>query len=410
MFACFNSDASGRCGSALDNMEIWIRSAERARIGYFHPPRRPTITPPTLFIGKQQFMASIGLKNVVKKYDNGHVAVNDANLEIADGEFMVLVGPSGCGKSTTLRMIAGLEAITAGDIMIGDRRVNDVQPGDRDIAMVFQNYALYPHMTVRDNLSFGLRTRKMAKSEIEARITRAAEILSIHALLDRQPAEMSGGERQRIALGRAIVRQPAAFLFDEPLSNLDAKLRVQMRIELARLHQTLGTTTVYVTHDQVEAMTLGDRITVMNNGVIQQVDTPLNLYHQPANHFVAGFLGSPAMNFLSGAVDQNRFQSGDLRYALSREVADLANCTLGFRPEELSRDSQHPALGKATVEVVERMGHETIVYFQMGGHSTVGRFAGNDQISAGDSLVLYLPADKWHVFAADGDQLRVASG
>ncbi len=352
-------------------------------------------------------MASIRLENVVKRYPNGQVAVHNANLEIADGEFMVLVGPSGCGKSTTLRMIAGLEAISEGTIHIGERCVNGVQPGDRDIAMVFQNYALYPHMTARENLSFGLRTRKMPADEIKKRVDEAAEILSIGSLLDRRPKEMSGGQRQRIAVGRAIVRHPAAFLFDEPLSNLDAKLRVQMRTELARLHQRLKTTTVYVTHDQVEAMTLGNRITVMKDGKIQQVNTPLNLYHQPANRFVAGFIGSPAMNFLTGSIDSGCFTASDIRYPLPASVTHSGPCLLGFRPEDLTTDDGFPEIGNVTIEVVERMGHETILYFRLNGESAIARLAGDTATAAGDQLTLHLPQDKWHLFSTEGDQWRI---
>ena len=247
-------------------------------------------------------MANVLLKHLDKKYPSGFHAVRDVSLEIEDGEFMVLVGPSGCGKSTTLRMIAGLEEVTGGEIFIGDRLVNDVAPGDRDIAMVFQNYALYPHMSVRQNMAFGLKMRGTPRQEIEHRVREAADILSIESLLERRPRELSGGQRQRVALGRAIVREPKVFLFDEPLSNLDAKLRVQMRAEIARLHQRLKTTIIYVTHDQVEAMTLGQRIVLMNHGVVQQVDTPMKIYRQPANRFVGSFIGSPAMNFFAGNI------------------------------------------------------------------------------------------------------------
>src|SRR5882724_7824673 len=253
-------------------------------------------------------MANVLLKQLNKIYAGGYHAVRDANLEIADGEFMVLVGPSGCGKSTTLRMVAGLEEVTSGEIYIGDRLVNEVAPGERDIAMVFQNYALYPHMSVRQNMAFGLKMRRTPKAEIQKRVNEAAAILSIESLLDRRPRELSGGQRQRVALGRAIVREPKVFLFDEPLSNLDAKLRVQMRAEIARLHQRLKTTVIYVTHDQAEAMTLGDRIVLMDRGVIQQVDTPMNIYHRPANRFVGSFIGSPAMNFFAGEVDSGTFR------------------------------------------------------------------------------------------------------
>src|ERR1041385_6755423 len=247
-------------------------------------------------------MGSVRLENVSKKFDDKNFAVNDVNLSIQDKEFVVLVGPSGCGKSTTLRMVAGLEEISDGQIYIDDRIVNDIPPKDRDIAMVFQNYALYPHMSVFDNLAFGLKMRKYSKSDIEQRVMQTAEILGIKLLLDRKPKALSGGQRQRVALGRAIVRQPKVFLFDEPLSNLDANLRVQMRTEISRLHNRLETTMIYVTHDQIEAMSMGDRIVVMKEGVVQQVDSPLNIYNMPANRFVAGFIGSPTMNFLEGKI------------------------------------------------------------------------------------------------------------
>ena len=249
-------------------------------------------------------MASLSLKNVTKVYPNGFVGVKDFNLEIADKEFIIFVGPSGCGKSTTLRMIAGLEEISSGELKIGDKVVNDVEPKDRDIAMVFQNYALYPHMSVYDNMAFGLKLRKVPKAEIDKLVHEAAKILDIEHLLDRKPKALSGGQRQRVAMGRAIVREPKVFLMDEPLSNLDAKLRVQMRIEISKLHQRLGTTIIYVTHDQTEAMTLGTRIVVLKDGVIQQVDTPQNLYDKPANKFVAGFIGSPQMNLIDAKVVQ----------------------------------------------------------------------------------------------------------
>ena len=249
-------------------------------------------------------MASLSLKNVTKVYPNGFVGVKDFSLEIADKEFIIFVGPSGCGKSTTLRMIAGLEEISSGELKIGDKVVNDVEPKDRDIAMVFQNYALYPHMSVYDNMAFGLKLRKVPKAEIDKLVHEAAKILDIEHLLDRKPKALSGGQRQRVAMGRAIVREPKVFLMDEPLSNLDAKLRVQMRIEISKLHQRLGTTIIYVTHDQTEAMTLGTRIVVLKDGVIQQVDTPQNLYDKPANKFVAGFIGSPQMNLIDAKVVQ----------------------------------------------------------------------------------------------------------
>ena len=291
-------------------------------------------------------MASVRLDNVKKVYDNSFTAVHGATLSIEDGEFVVLVGPSGCGKSTTLRMIAGLESITDGSLFIGDKRVNDVAPKDRDIAMVFQNYALYPHMTVRDNMAFGLKLRKYRKKEIQERVEHAADILGISSILDRKPKQLSGGQRQRVAVGRAIVRKPRVFLFDEPLSNLDAKLRVQMRTEISKLHQRLESTMVYVTHDQVEAMTMGDRIVVMKDGYIQQIDTPLNLYNNPSNVFVGGFIGSPAMNFIHGQiVNETQLTFTELKGDFSCNVPDKyvkdleaysgRNVILGIRPESI---------------------------------------------------------------------------
>ncbi len=356
-----------------------------------------------------QTMASIRLEQVSKRYPNGVRAVDDASLEIRDGEFLVLVGPSGCGKSTTLRMIAGLEEVTTGTIYIGDRLVNHVAAGQRDMAMVFQNYALYPHMTVRQNLSFGLRVRRLPRAEIRRRVNDAANLLGISPLLDRRPAELSGGQRQRVALGRALVRQPAAFLLDEPLSNLDARLRAEMRTELARLHQDLHTTTVYVTHDQVEAMTLGERIVVMHESRIQQVSTPLNIYHYPANRFVAEFIGSPPMNFVEGNVQDGKFISGNIGYAVS-PAASRGRRLLGFRPESLSLDASQPPLGEMIVDVIERMGHETLVYGNLDGHSIVARFGGDVTASVGRPLMLHLPASDWHVFSLDADQPRIAGG
>lgn len=361
-------------------------------------------------------MAQINLENVVKRYGNGHVAVQAVSLEIRDGEFVVLVGPSGSGKSSLLRMIAGLESVTSGDIFFDDRRVNGVAPGDRDIAMVFQDYALYPHMTVRENLSFGLKMRKTAKDEIAERVAMAAEVLSVESLLDRKPKQLSGGQQQRVAVGRAIVRQPQAFLFDEPLSNLDAKLRGQMQMELALLHQRLKTTTVYVTHDQVEAMTLGDRIVVLRDGVIQQVGSPLEVYRNPANRFVAGFIGSPAMNFLEGRLEGGEFVAGAVRYQLAKDTFEDAfedaftdaqpsdgPVVFGFRPEDVvvSHGSPHPLLAEVTVDVVQQLGHESMIYCDLEGAAIVSRLSGEAAIKVGDSVRLTLPSDKVRLFGSD---------
>jgi multiple sugar transport system ATP-binding protein len=393
-------------------------------------------------------MANVVLKHLDKKYPNGFHAVRDVSLEIADGEFIVLVGPSGCGKSTTLRMVAGLEETTGGEITIGDRLVNDVAPGDRDIAMVFQNYALYPHMSVRQNMAFGLKMRRTPRAEIEKRVGEAAAILSIESLLDRRPRELSGGQRQRVALGRAIVREPKVFLFDEPLSNLDAKLRVQMRAEIARLHQRLKTTIIYVTHDQVEAMTLGDRIVLLDRGVIQQVDTPMKIYQRPANQFVASFIGSPAMNFITGQIDEGLFQfactnghptsvggvsdadsaptigapSASERPPTIIQVGDrIPNgpALLGVRPEDLivatggpPVDVQAsrllpPSLGTVTLDVVEHMGHETIAHFALAGADHVARLPADAGVGPGDSLPLSIRPGGFHLFsAADGRRLN----
>ena len=292
-------------------------------------------------------MASLSLKNINKTYDNGYCAVKNFNLEIADKEFIIFVGPSGCGKSTTLRMIAGLEDITSGELWIGDKLVNDVEPKDRDIAMVFQNYALYPHMTIYDNIAFGLKLRKTPKHEIDKLVHEAAKSLDIEHLLDRKPKALSGGQRQRVAMGRAIVRNPKVFLMDEPLSNLDAKLRVQMRIEISKLHQKLGTTIIYVTHDQTEALTLGTRIVVMKDGIVQQVDSPIDLYQKPKNLFVAGFIGSPQMNFIDAKVVSNgtdvslTFGSHSIKLPEAKAKALISNgydgktVVLGIRPEDI---------------------------------------------------------------------------
>jgi len=327
-------------------------------------------------------MAQVVIRKLSKAYDDVH-AVKDVNLHIRDKEFLVLVGPSGCGKTTTLRMVAGLETITSGEILIGDKIVNELAPMDRDIAMVFQNYALYPHMSVYDNMAFGLKMRKFARADIAKRVREAAEILGIEDYLKRKPRQLSGGQRQRVALGRAIVRHPQVFLFDEPLSNLDAKLRVQMRVELKKLHNRLGTTMVYVTHDQVEAMTLGDRVTVMRKGLIQQVDTPANLYARPRNLFVAGFIGSPAMNFSPVDWDAGTLHTtyGDIDPppSLAERLKDAApKLVAGIRPEhfeeaELGEGTAGGVTFEASVDLVESLGSEVYVYFTVGGnHSVAG--------------------------------------
>ena len=363
-------------------------------------------------------MARILLENVTKRFGDV-VAVNDFSLEIQDQEFLVLVGPSGCGKSTTLRMIAGLEEMTTGNIWIGDRLVNDVQPKDRNIAMVFQNYALYPHMRVYDNLAFALRLRKFSKPEIDARVKEAASILGITDLLRRMPNELSGGQKQRVALGRAIVREPAAFLMDEPLSNLDAKLRNQMRTEISRLHARLQTTTVYVTHDQTEAMTMGDRIVVMKDGVMQQVDSPKNLYDKPANLFVAGFIGSPAMNFLSGRVEDDSVVMGPFTVKLPGEALEKARqwngkaVVLGIRPENLEIGDElreaHPEWTiDATVDLVEPLGAEAHVHFSAGEYILIARVEGTNPERQNTQVRLTLDLRYAHLFdAATGVSLQL---
>lgn len=347
-------------------------------------------------------MASVHLNNVNKIYPGGFHAVRDVDIEIADGEFVVLVGPSGCGKSTTLRMIAGLEEISGGDISIGDRRVNDVPPGDRNIAMVFQSYALYPHMTVRQNMAFGLKMRRTPKAEIAQRVDDAAKLLSIEALLDRRPRELSGGQRQRVAVGRAIVRDPAVFLFDEPLSNLDAKLRGQMRTELAALHNRLGATMVYVTHDQVEAMTLGDRLVLMNEGVVQQVGPPLEVYHNPANRFVATFIGSPAMNLLEGTISAGRFQSSHGDASWPADQLPDGPAVLGVRPEDLLPAAEGElSLADGRRTVTENLGHEALVHFDFSGGTHVARLPIEAVQSTADVLPLTIRPGAVRYFAAD---------
>jgi multiple sugar transport system ATP-binding protein len=362
-------------------------------------------------------MAKVLLKNVCKEYPGAVKAVIDANLEIADKEFVVLVGPSGCGKSTTLRMIAGLEEISSGTITIGDRVVNDIPPKDRDIAMVFQNYALYPHMSVFENMAFGLKLRRFPKEEIKARVDDAARILGITELLERKPKALSGGQRQRVAVGRAIVRKPAAFLFDEPLSNLDAKLRVDMRVELKKLHQRLATTMIYVTHDQVEAMTLADRIVIMDKALIQQVAEPLVLYDQPVNKYVAGFIGSPPMNFFKGTIVRPSgngvaFSDGGainvpLPPQLAKKVEGFVDkpVIMGIRPEMIcdkgtARGWESPSVISAKVDVVESLGDIQVAYFSTAKNSFIGKLEAHIQAEPGQQMDVAFNASKLHIFDA----------
>jgi multiple sugar transport system ATP-binding protein len=362
-------------------------------------------------------MATVTFDHVYKRYSADVVAVNDLDLQVVDGEFLVLVGPSGCGKTTALRCVAGLESISDGHLSIGDRVVNDVPPKDRDIAMVFQSYALYPHMSVYDNLAFGLKLRKMSKSEIDTRVKEAADILGLDRFLDRKPKALSGGQRQRVALGRAIVREPAVFLMDEPLSNLDAKLRVQTRAEIARLHQRLGTTTIYVTHDQVEAMTMGDRIAVMKDGILQQVGTPQQLYDHPQNVFVAGFIGSPAMNFATTTTDGEALVMGSARLRLSGPPAEAAarrpqgsELLIGFRPEHL--DVTGGGTGTvsfpASVDVVEYLGNEELIHAQAEGNEIVAVIPSDRKVKAGEKIELTLPFNRLYVFDPETEQALVS--
>ena len=375
-------------------------------------------------------MAGLTLKGIYKKYPGGVVAVSDVNLEIRDKEFIVLVGPSGCGKSTTLRMIAGLEEISEGELYIGDRLVNDIAPKDRDIAMVFQNYALYPHMTVFDNMAFGLKLRKVPKDEIERKVNEAAKILDLTHLLDRKPKAMSGGQRQRVALGRAIVRSPKVFLLDEPLSNLDAKLRAQMRTEIAKIHKKLGTTFIYVTHDQTEAMTMGDRIVCMKDGFVQQVDTPQNLYENPVNKFVAGFLGSPQMNFIDAELKEeygqyivefgatngrgNRYQiivpeskvNEDLAAYVGKEII------LGVRPESIHDEEMYLSNASTgvidtNVEITEMMGAETYLYLLCEGIPLTARVSPRSTARPGDDIKVAIDPNRIHIFDKETEKAIV---
>ena len=367
-------------------------------------------------------MASLSLKNVCKVYPNGFVAVKDFNLDVADKEFIIFVGPSGCGKSTTLRMIAGLEEISSGELWIGDKLVNDVEPKDRDIAMVFQNYALYPHMTVYDNMSFGLKLRKVPKPEIDKLVHEAAKILGIEQLLDRKPKALSGGQRQRVAMGRAIVRNPKVFLMDEPLSNLDAKLRVQMRIEIQKIHQRLETTIIYVTHDQTEAMTLGTRIVVLKDGIIQQVDTPQNLYDKPCNVFVAGFMGSPQMNLINAKVVQSgedavlmfggntvKLPEGKAQKLIEAGYVDTT-VIMGIRPEDLNDseviiNANPDCVIEATIRVYELLGAEVYLYFDIDEVNCTARVNPRTTARPGDTIKLGIDMTKLHIFDKDTEQV-----
>lgn len=364
-------------------------------------------------------MAEVVLKNVTKVYEGGNVAAKDVNIEVKDKEFVVLVGPSGCGKSTTLRMIAGLEEISEGELFIDNKKVNDVSPKDRDIAMVFQNYALYPHMSVYENMAFGLKLRKFNKEEIKSRVNDAAKILGLEPYLDRKPKALSGGQRQRVAVGRAIVRKPKVFLFDEPLSNLDAKLRVQMRTEISKLHHQLGATMIYVTHDQTEAMTMGDKIVIMKDGVVNQTDSPLNLYNFPKNKFVAGFIGSPSMNFVNGVIQKNGSlyfvsKGGDVSVTLSNIYADKLksyvnkSVWLGIRPEDIydpasGSSVKNPSKVNVKLEVVEPMGNEIFLYFPVDGEQFVSRIPAREKPEAGSMKELLFDTDKLHFFDVESE-------
>jgi sn-glycerol 3-phosphate transport system ATP-binding protein len=345
-------------------------------------------------------MARVELTGVQKIYPNGLKAIHGIDVDIADGEFIVLVGPSGCGKSTLLRMVAGLETVTEGEIRIAGRVVNDMEPADRDIAMVFQNYALYPHMTVFDNMAYGLKIRRVARDEIARRVRKAAEILELSDdQLDRKPRQLSGGQRQRVAMGRAIVREPAAFLFDEPLSNLDAKLRVQMRLEIKRLQRSLGTTSLYVTHDQIEAMTMGDRLVVMNEGRAEQIGAPMAIYDRPATIFVAGFIGSPAMNLLDGTVRGGRLSlDGGAALTLPGKAPD-GPVLAGIRPEHLALAEGAPADLEIVAEAIEPLGADTLVHGRLeGGPDITVRLSGTPKLAEGDRMPLRVDPGRLHLF------------
>ncbi|HEY7943571.1 MAG TPA: sn-glycerol-3-phosphate import ATP-binding protein UgpC [Casimicrobiaceae bacterium] len=347
-------------------------------------------------------MAKVQLREVTKRYGDLEV-IHGIDADVADGEFIVIVGPSGCGKSTLLRMVAGLEAISSGEISIGDRVVNNLEPKDRDIAMVFQNYALYPHMSVFGNMAYGLKIRGMKKTEIDAQVKRAAEILELGPLLERKPRQLSGGQRQRVAMGRAIVREPAVFLFDEPLSNLDAKLRVQMRFEIQKLHRRLGTTSLYVTHDQVEAMTLAQRMIVMNAGRAEQVGTPMEVYQNPATVFVAGFIGSPAMNFLDGKSEGNGriALDGGGSVVVANAPAAGRKLTIGIRPEHLTPCKPSEANLVGSVEVIEALGADTLIHVTVAGRTVIARLPDGTRAEVGAPIALAADRDRVYLFDAD---------
>ncbi|MGX4600624.1 ABC transporter ATP-binding protein [Faecalimicrobium sp. JNUCC 81] len=366
-------------------------------------------------------MAEVILKDICKSYDNGFNAVKNVNINIEDKEFVVLVGPSGCGKSTTLRMIAGLEEISSGELYIGEKVVNEVDPKDRDIAMVFQNYALYPHLTVYDNMAFALKLRKLPKNEIDKKVREAARILDLEKLLDRKPKALSGGQRQRVALGRAIVRNPKVFLMDEPLSNLDAKLRTSMRTEITKLHKSLGTTFIYVTHDQVEAMTMADRIVVMKDGLVQQIATPQEVYDMPSNMFVAGFIGAPQMNFIDVTLSEKdgeiyaqneviniKLNKGECAALLERHYIGK-EVVIGIRPEDIHIedifiDNSLDSTFEATVELGELMGAEIYAYLKAGKYDITARFDGRYRVKMGDKLKLAMDKHRIHVFDKETQQ------
>ncbi|WP_050523357.1 ABC transporter ATP-binding protein [Pseudorhodobacter wandonensis] len=349
-------------------------------------------------------MATVSLRNLTKAYGKTRV-LHGLNLEIGDGEFVVFVGPSGCGKSTTLRMIAGLEEVSGGEISIGGQVVNHLEPKDRDIAMVFQNYAIYPHMTVRKNIGFGLRRAKMPKADKEKRIEEVGAMLSMTEYLDRKPAQLSGGQRQRVAIGRAMVRDPAVFLFDEPLSNLDAQLRSQMRLEIKKLHQRVNTTIIFVTHDQVEAMTMADRIVIMKDGHIQQVGTPAEVFHKPANIFVAQFIGAPSMNLLEGRAKGQGVEVAGRKIARATGVAEGAAVTVGIRPDDLLVTEEAGSF-EGRITVLEPLGSETLAYVDIGGQEVVARADGRNPPALGAVVQLSVAPENLHLFGADGKAIR----